>query len=126
MSEESPKKKSRPPLVRKSSGEHTAVKQMRAKFESISEHTGAAVDALIDRVSRLKDQVTTPPPTVGPEAEGPLSDPYTDPDETDTDPGADRTPTDPSIPIEAVKPVCAACAAGVCSAHQPPDEEKKT
>jgi hypothetical protein len=59
MPEEKPPS-SGPP--RKRSGEHAAVKEMRAKFESIAEHTIPMAEALVTRVDELGTVISSHPP----------------------------------------------------------------
>lgn len=84
------------PYVRRSSGEVAVVKQMRAKFESINEHTQPLVDALRERVDRL-NKTTTPVP---PKSVVPGSDPEVNQDDIDTEPvlEASEPSSDPAPP----------------------------
>lgn len=42
------------------SGEHPVVREMRDKFDSIAEHTVPAIDAVLDRINRLKRKSDRP------------------------------------------------------------------
>lgn len=53
---EPPKLQSKPP-PKTASGEHPAVQEMRAKFESFNEHQLAELRALSERTRRLSDHV---------------------------------------------------------------------
>jgi hypothetical protein len=51
----------------KGSGEHAAVREMRAKFESIADHEVSALDALNERIDNLGTKVSSHPPTASEE-----------------------------------------------------------
>lgn len=55
----------RPPYVPRpsSSGEHKAVKAMRAKFISLAQHTIPLTKALSERVEELSNKISSHPPT---------------------------------------------------------------
>ena len=45
------------------SGEHIAVREMRAKFESIAEHTIPAIEALNSQIDQLSAVISSHPPS---------------------------------------------------------------